>query len=566
MDIVLRDYQADCLEKVITKIDDGAKHISVVMSTGLGQRTVSFFLAKRLRVDAKTKIAIVFGLKAALEQMRAETEKIGCEALDYFILDDFLGREDEYQYIILHDISTFDRKRIQDKLLGKENITISFSSPWKDLEEKTGVKQKIHLLSYFERINPVMCVYVTNEVLDIRDAKYAGKSEIQYISQKNLDTSNWLQQEKEIIINEREEVKRRNDRLLDYVNVIKQAKDQKKIAEMEAEIESLKALLQADERDKKIEELEAKEKEYQKQLMEKDIQLIQQEQMIAFQQDILNGFGIEPELIKESFEQIQKAREELKEDLESDIESVSEIALKKLQDKVAEIVSGLTQKTLSEGDQNYFEEYLISELTLDVWNKLDDKSKAFLITAKSNFESMIKMKDSESFDYSGVCLLVTKALEVETTKRFFLYYKDYLSQKYKSVSSWPYVLRQKNRGQITDSVIADNEFTLGSVVSVVGYKRDYGSNGTIIEYTIQHTGTKNEFLNYAQQVLFKTSDRHKAETELEKDYKFIEKVRLDYRNPSAHRDRLTITSAKGCLDYVIDVQHMLKEMLSVMKI
>ena len=411
-----------------------------------------------------------------------------------------------------------------------------------------------------------MCVYVTNEVLDIRDAKYAGKSEIQYISQKNLDTSNWLQQEKEIIINEREEVKRRNDRLLDYVNVIKQAKDQKKIAEMEAEIESLKALLQADERDKKIEELEAKEKEYQKQLMEKDIQLIQQEQMIAFQQDILNGFGIEPELIKESFEQIQKAREELKEDLESDIESVSEIALKKLQDKVAEIVSGLTQKTLSEGDQNYFEEYLISELTLDVWNKLDDKSKAFLITAKSNFESMIKMKDSESFDYSGVCLLVTKALEVETTKRFFLYYKDYLSQKYKSVSSWPYVLRQKNRGQITDSVIADNEFTLGSVVSVVGYKRDYGSNGTIIEYTIQHTGTKNEFLNYAQQVLFKTSDRHKAETELEKDYKFIEKVRLDYRNPSAHRDRLTITSAKGCLDYVIDVQHMLKEMLSVMKI
>ena len=145
MDIVLRDYQADCLEKVITKIDDGAKHISVVMSTGLGQRTVSFFLAKRLRVDAKTKIAIVFGLKAALEQMRAETEKIGCEALDYFILDDFLGREDEYQYIILHDISTFDRKRIQDKLLGKENITISFSSPWKDLEEKTGVKQKIHL-------------------------------------------------------------------------------------------------------------------------------------------------------------------------------------------------------------------------------------------------------------------------------------------------------------------------------------------------------------------------------------------------------------------------------------
>ena len=44
------------------------------------------------------------------------------------------------------------------------------------------------------------------------------------------------------------------------------------------------------------------------------------------------------------------------------------------------------------------------------------------------------------------------------------------------------------------------------------------------------------------------------------------KVRLDYRNPSAHRDKVTITSAKNCIEYVIDVHHMLKEMLGTMKI
>ena len=42
---------------------------------------------------------------------------------------------------------------------------------------------------------------------------------------------------------------------------------------------------------------------------------------------------------------------------------------------------------------------------------------------------MIKMENADNYDYSGVCLLVTKALEVEVAKRFFYSYKDYLTQK-----------------------------------------------------------------------------------------------------------------------------------------
>ena len=39
-------------------------------------------------------------------------------------------------------------------------------------------------------------------------------------------------------------------------------------------------------------------------------------------------------------------------------------------------------------------------------------------------------------------------------------------------------------------------------------------------------------------------------------------VRLDYRNPSAHRDKVTITSAKNCIEYIIDVQHKLENILT----
>ena len=500
-------------------------------------------------------------------QTKDEAEKLGVESVGFFSVKEFLNNDKEYQYIVLHDLSTFDRKQIQECVQNKRSITISFSALGQELAgDNLNSAMNQRLMVYMEKLSPVVCVYVTNEVLDIRDAKYAGEAESVYENKENLATVNWLQQERIQAVNERDEVKKRNDRLQAYMKAIKQAQDQQKIKEQAAEIERLKALLQADEQNKKIEELEAREIEYQEQLKEKDARIGQQEQMIAFQQDILSVFGIDAAIIQDSFDQIQMARVSLKNDLESSDDAVKEIALKQLQDKVAEIVSTLTQSALSTKDYKYFEDYLIGELTEEVWGRLDEKSKAFLITAKSNYETMIKMKDSETFDYSGVCLLVTKTLEVETTKRFFLSYKNYLARKYNSVSRWPFALRQRNRGQITENVIADSEFTLGLVVSVIGMKREYDSDGNIVGYLAGHKGTKKEFFDYARNDLFKFSDRRRVEAEIDKDYHFIEKVRLDYRNPSAHRDRLTITSAKGCLEYVIDVQHMLKEMLSTMKI
>ena len=48
MNTQLREYQVDCLNKVMSKIKDGAKHLSVVMTVGLGQKNTSLFLANKL--------------------------------------------------------------------------------------------------------------------------------------------------------------------------------------------------------------------------------------------------------------------------------------------------------------------------------------------------------------------------------------------------------------------------------------------------------------------------------------------------------------------------------------
>jgi hypothetical protein len=176
-------------------------------------------------------------------------------------------------------------------------------------------------------------------------------------------------------------------------------------------------------------------------------------------------------------------------------------------------------------------------------------------------------ESAELVDYSGVCLLITKALEVETTKRFFTGYKDYLRKKYWSISCWPYALRKRdNNGEFTENEIQESEFTLGSVVSVFGLKRTIDDFGSITGFEVARPKPRNDFIDYARSVLFRFSDRQRVAAEIDKDCRFIEKVRLDYRNPAAHRDRLSITSAKECMEYVIDVQHMLKEMLYVMKI
>lgn len=577
MDFKLSDYQTKCIENVTEKLDAGAKHVSVVMSAGTGRSITSLFLADKLQKENNSTVAMVYKYKVLQMQTIDRARMLGIEDLDYYSLNELIraprncnsdDREtlQSYDYIIFHDLAVTERVQIAEKLTGFDCKTISLISLGQELMgEVANQTLDQQLMRTAEKQTPVIGVYVTNEVLDIRDAKYAGKTEIDYVYRINQKTTNGLLSEKAQIIDEQEALKRTATRIQAYMSALNQIQDQQGTKDQD-DLAKQNAQLQIDEKNKEIDELKAKLADCQKQIEEKDIRIIQQNQMLAFQQEILSGFGIDADIIKDSFEQIQQVRVSLRNALENKEESIKECALKQLQDKVADIVSRLTQKAISKKDEKYFEGQLRSKLTDEVWEKLDEKSKTFLITAKSNFASMTKMENRDSLDYSGVCLLVTKALEVEVTKRFFTCYKTFLMRKYSSVSQWPYALRQRNYGQVTTSIINDNEFTLGSVVSVMGMKRNYDSNGNIVSYSINHGGTYNEFIRYAQRELFKFSDRRKVEAALEKDYRFVEKVRLDYRNPSAHRDRLTITSARLCLEYVIDVQRMLKEMLSEMKI
>ena len=207
----------------------------------------------------------------------------------------------------------------------------------------------------------------------------------------------------------------------------------------------------------------------------------------------------------------------------------------------------IAKKTMKETNASSCTDRLSGLFTLPVWNRLSEKSRSFLVTADYTYENMIQQDSREEFDYSGVCLLVTKAVEVESCNRFFNEYKAYLVEKLgRNVDSWPDAMTKTDR---FGGKYAARDFTLGSVVHITGYDKEMNDVS---------------FLDYASSVLYQGKEAIWIKNQLKSACEFVEKVRKDYRNPASHKESIKMVTAAECLDYVINVQKKLKEMIVYM--
>lgn len=185
------------------------------------------------------------------------------------------------------------------------------------------------------------------------------------------------------------------------------------------------------------------------------------------------------------------------------------------------------------------------------WGKMEESSKTFLVSSKVIFNHLIGLQDM--VDYSGVCLLVTKALEVEIGKRFCKNFLTYLKQKYPgkaNYSQFPTVLLDRY-----GKPIKLKHFTLGSVAYVLCYLE---ANDITEE---QSENNKTKLLEYSKEKLFsgKSDDEIKS---IVSDYaESVEEVKNDYRNPSAHTNELRKVDAEQCFALVLDVEKLMKRML-----
>ena len=141
--------------------------------------------------------------------------------------------------------------------------------------------------------------------------------------------------------------------------------------------------------------------------------------------------------------------------------------IKAYSDEVSSRIAREVNEQIAAQEFEVEQKRLQESLSDTVWQRLDDASREFLTTAKITYNKYGKI--SGAVDYSGVCLLVTKAIEVEMHNRFCRDYLAYLKDKYpgrSNYSKYPFVMLRYGRP------LKSKDFTLGSIVYVLGVRFD----------------------------------------------------------------------------------------------
>lgn len=162
---------------------------------------------------------------------------------------------------------------------------------------------------------------------------------------------------------------------------------------------------------------------------------------------------------------------------------------------------------------------------------------------------------NQLYDFSSVCVQVSKAVEFELTIRFYGSYIAYLEAVHERtiypedfLSKIPGVLKKQERRQ--ERLLREQEVTLGTIPFIIGLN---------IEGRITDREAYDSFKEYASNQLLQ--EGLDIQDTLAKHIEYIIRIKNDYRNKAAHKTPMDVVSAKACLDYVIEVQRTLGQML-----
>ncbi len=232
-------------------------------------------------------------------------------------------------------------------------------------------------------------------------------------------------------------------------------------------------------------------------------------------------------------------------------------------EKVKEIISYFTNAysermesnistSFAEREYSVEEKKLKASLGEEVWGKLDEPSRTLLVSARIMYNDLMAL-DKKS-DYSGVCLLVIKALEREMIRRFYVDYISFLEKRYSSktkIKVWPTPLLNKyDRKKVT------RKYTLIGVTYILCYT----SSNTNTDQ--QNENNRKRLLEYGRKKLFlKGPDDETIEKSLYKCAEQIEMFCNDHRNPMALTSQLETIGAEDCAGLLSDVESFLKNTL-----
>lgn len=235
-------------------------------------------------------------------------------------------------------------------------------------------------------------------------------------------------------------------------------------------------------------------------------------------------------------------------------EQLDSESFKTITDKCSNLLLRLQDEPMNMKEiQERYKKIIVSNMGEEAWGKLSELGQKCLISAELTYHDM---KDyNQLYDFSAVCVQVSKTVEYELTKRFYSLYVSYLERIYDEsqntrefLEKVPDSLKKKKRNQ--KRLITENEVTLGTIPYIVGMDQD----GEITDQDVYE-----EFNRYASSELIVPSID--IDDTLKKHMEYIVRIKDDYRNKAAHKTSMDVVSARECLDYVIEVQRTLGQML-----
>lgn len=280
-------------------------------------------------------------------------------------------------------------------------------------------------------------------------------------------------------------------------------------------------------------------------------------EMADFCLGILQQFGLSSQAVQESFLEIQDLRKSLKEDLDSLDPLRSEKAHGLFQDRVVKLQMDLISRTNLAKNKDFYRDQIIDLWSERAWGKLNESSKNFLISSLISFDDLKKRDGGNHLDYSGVCMLTSKAVDTMDSLIFYRGYRNFLRDKYgQDYEKWPAPMVNR----FANGPLSNQDFTLGRVRYILGLEERGG------RVRIVSNQAYGEFLAYARSHLLSAYQDAQIQKILEDSLVFIEKTRLEFRNKTAHRDQMTLVDASRCNEFIITVNQGLKKMILPMNI
>ena len=230
----------------------------------------------------------------------------------------------------------------------------------------------------------------------------------------------------------------------------------------------------------------------------------------------------------------------------------------------------INQKVLASQDSVQQERSQLQALFGPVWDRLAPNTQSSLISAGVLWNCCSGITD-DSFDYSGICICATSALEMELDQVFFTGFRKYMLETYgdpnevlladQVYSIWPEILLGKTKAEYRQEALQGN--------AVVLRLRNYFELGDLPFLFASKNQEQNDVLQPRMTEYLRTIVKApyqddpitaiNGSTQLLKKkqrppYGFVgdcEYVRIHYRNPAAHTNLISRETAKSCYEKTI---------------